>query len=533
MHDRLNDRLKERLNDRLSDRLQPEIGTARRRFCVALAAGTLAGCGGAGGSGGVDAAADTGPALKAAFNLPVGVQVGEPLVLDGSASAIPAGLAAAGALQLQWTATAPDGSALALNDAGTLQPWFVPLQAGSYRVSLRLGVQSNGASASAPVAEQAFDVAAAVAADLATVRSRVRALAATAVDLLPPDATSPLLVVGAPGAPSQIAGSRLLPWSRPEFRSSGRLQATGTVYPDTLFGSNRSVSYAADVRSSNYVDIEFDTDASSFEIFHKGTGFASRLRVAIDGRLAATQALGLPADGGLYLTLVQLPRGAAPGPLRRVRLLMQNPAFGGIRIAASDRVLRPATGTRLRALFFGDSITEGTANETAACSYAVRSAQLLGWRDAWVSGVGATGYLAAPAPKLTLRQRFGTDVRAYAPDVLVLAAGVNDAGLTDTAIAAEAQALFDLIQAELPDTLVFVCGPWGTPARVRSGVNAAIKMAVGSRRNFVFVPNVDEGWLNAGNAGLYIGSDATHPTAAGIEMMAARLAGFIRASVAA
>ena len=126
-------------------------------------------------------------------------------------------------------------------------------------------------------------------------------------------------------------------------------------------------------------------------------------------------------------------------------------------------------------------------------------------------------------------------------DVLVIAAGVNDLTFTDEQIQAEAAALFDEISAALPDTLVFVTGPMATLNRVRGGVNTAIKAAVGTRTNFVWVPNVDEPWLTGtgtvastrgdGNADQYISADITHPTPAGIDYLAGKLAEFVKQAV--
>jgi lysophospholipase L1-like esterase len=93
----------------------------------------------------------------------------------------------------------------------------------------------------------------------------------------------------------------------------------------------------------------------------------------------------------------------------------------------------------------------------------------------------------------------------------------------------------------LPTTLVFVAGPWATSARARPGINTALKNAMGTRSNFIWVPNVDEAWISGsgnvsapngtGNADLYISADATHPTPAGIEFIAGRLAAYIKTSV--
>ncbi|MBL8307008.1 MAG: SGNH/GDSL hydrolase family protein [Rubrivivax sp.] len=503
------------------------------RLGAALAAGWLValllpGCG---GGASPTASASQLEARLAASASPV---VGEPLMLDATASVVPT----TGTLQYAWAVKDPAGETVGLADAAGTRPYFVPATAGTYGIELRITATApSGASAQSPLARLDVAVAASSTPTVAEVRARVRSLAAAASAPEAPDGSAPTIAVGDPGAASRITGSRLLAWTRPEFVYNGDVVQAGSVYPDYLFGANRAVSYSAALRGGTYATIDFSTDATEFEILQKGLGAASNLWVLVDGRLARNAATTLPSDGELYLTRVTFGSKAT----RRVRLVMTSPYFGGIRVGAADSVTRPVPGTRLRAMFLGDSITEGTAGQSARASFAALAAERLGWHEAWISGVGATGYLAAPAPKLTLRQRLATDVIAYKPHVLVIAAGVNDLGFTDAQIEAEAATLFDEIQAALPDTLVFVTGPVATLNRVRGGVNAAIKAAVGTRANFIWVPNVDEPWLTGtgtvsrprgdGNADQYISADITHPTPAGIDYLAGRLADFIKQAV--
>lgn len=451
---------------------------------------------------------------------------GEPVLLDGSASVLPPN----GSVSFSWTVRAPDGSTVALSDAATPRPYFTPTVAGRYGVDLSVtATGDNGASATSPAAHLDVTVAAATPPTLAEVRTRIRSLAASAAASapLPPDGSSPALITVPTGDGSAIAGSRLLPWTRPEFVYAGDVLAAGSVYPDYLFGANRAVDYGSAGRAGNYLTVDFIADASAFEVLQKGRGDASRLFVIVDGRLASENATVMPADGDLHLVLVSFSSKAR----RHVRLLMSNPFFGGVRVGPGDTIERPAAGTRLRTMFLGDSITESAAGQEARGSYAVLAAERLGWSEAWISGVGSTGYLAAPGGKKTLRGRLATDVIAYAPSVLVIAAGVSDTAFTDEQIQAEAAALFDQVEAGLPQTLVFVTGPLATTTRARAGINAAIKAAVGTRANFVWVPNVDEAWLNDANAAQYLSRDATTPTPAGIDYLADRLAAFVRQAV--
>lgn len=503
------------------------------RLGAALAAGLLAalllpGCGGGASS------TTSGSQLEARVAASASPVVGEPLMLDATASNVPG----SGTLVYAWVVKDPAGETVGLADADGTRPYFVPATAGTYGIELRItATATSGASAQSPLARLDVAVAASTTPTATEVRARVRSLASAASAPGDPDGSAPTIAVGDPGAASRIAGSRLVPWTRPEFIYNGDVVQAGAVYPDYLFGTNRAVSVTGTGRGGTYLTVDFVTDASEFEVLQKGLGAASNLWLVVDGRLARTTAATLPSDGALYLTRVTFSSKAS----RRIRLMMPSPHFGGVRIGAADVVSRPVVSTRLRALFLGDSITEGTAGQNARASFAALAGERLGWSESWISGVSATGYLAAPAPKLTLRQRLATDVIAYKPNVLVIAAGVNDLGFTDTQIEAEAAALFDEIQSGLPDTLVFVTGPVATLNRVRGGVNAAIKAAVGTRANFIWVPNVDEPWLTGtgtvsrprgdGNADQYISADITHPTPAGIDYLAGRLADFVKQAV--
>lgn len=501
--------------------------TAWLAASLAAACLALSGCGGASGT-------TQGTQLQAVPKASADPVVGEPVMLDATASVVPT----SGTLVYAWAVKDAAGAEVALSDAASTRPYFVPALAGSYTVELRItATAANGASAQSPLASLQLPVTALATPTADEVRSRIRSLATGAAAPLAPDSSSPTVSVGDPGAASRIGGSRLLPWTRPEFVYNGDLQLAGNVYPNELFGTNRAVSYSASTQGGTYLTVDFVTDAPAFEVMQKGLGAAADLWVIVDGRLARTAAATVPADGNLYLALVNFGSRAT----RHVRLVMPSPYFGGVRVGASDTVTRPAAGTRLRAMFLGDSVVEGPSGQVSRGSFAALAAERLGWKEAWISGVGSTGYLAAPAPKLTLRQRLAADVIARAPQVLVVAAGINDLPRTDAEIQAEATALFDEIQSALPQTLVFVSGPMATLNRVRGGVNAAIKAAVGTRTNFVWVPNVDEPWLTGtgtvasprgdGNADQYISADVTHPTPAGIEYLAGRLADFIRQAV--
>lgn len=343
-------------------------------------------------------------------------------------------------------------------------------------------------------------------------------------------ASPPTITPGANGAATGIAGSALIAWTDARFAYSGNVILAGGAYPDYIFGTNRAVSYSATSLTGNVLFIDFCTDAPVFEIYVKGTGSTSAMKVIVDGELASNTQTSYPADGGLYLTKVDFGSRAQ----RRIRLFCTTPYFGGIRIMPTDTLWAAPKQDRIRAIFIGDSITEGPSGQNAFSSYAAITAQLLGLDDVWVSGVGATGYLAAPAPKLTFRQRLATDVTPFAPQVIVIAGGTNDGGSTDAQVQAECALYFDAITAALPAALVFVLGPWNPRNSARPSLNTAIKTAAAGRPNFYWVSNYEENWISGtgdaaipngtGNSDIVTSTDHTHPTPYGIEYLGRRLA---------
>lgn len=490
-------------------------------WCVAL----LTACGGGGG-------ATPAPPLAISIGGPTTAYVGELVRLDGGASL---GAGASG-VNYQWLIADPTGAPVI-----PTSPWgqyaTVPIDLpGNYTAALSATFTVNGVSTSATA--KVLTLAASYRTPLATATtlSDAKTLAAQGAALLSPDASSPTVTPGVANAGSLIPGSVLIPWDSGLFRYNGRMRLAGTAFPDDQLGSNQAVSYSPFARSGSYLTIDFVTNAASFEVLQKGLG-GSDLRIAVNGRLANTSPVTYPADGNFYLTKVDFGSSAT----RSIRLLAAAPYFGGVRIGASDSLQAPTQSPPLRVIFMGDSITEGPAGQNFPTSYAPLVADVMGWQDAWISGVGSTGYLAAPAPKLTFRQRYADDIKAFGPDILIIAGGLNDASFADADIQTEAGKLFDQIQADLPNTLVYVLGPWGSVSRVRPSLNAAIKAAVGTRPNFTWVPNYDNQWITGsgntgapagdGNADIYISADNSHPTPAGIQYLAGQLEMWLKGQI--
>jgi len=332
---------------------------------------------------------------------------------------------------------------------------------------------------------------------------------------------------------SPIQGRRLVPWNDPAIRYVGRVQQTRDAFPYNLTGTNRAVNYGAGGIFSNKYFAEFQTDARVFEIVYVGTGQPSENRVLVNGRYVQFEAVRGGTDGNTYVSRVTL----SSSELRNIRVETIAANLYGIYVGASDRVIAPESSTTapVRGLIIGDSYTEGASGIAGVSEfevYAAQTARSLGWRDFYQSGVGATGYLATRNGSLKFRDRLSTDVFPFQPEVVVVAGGLND---PFEGLQSEAAATFDAIRAGLPDTPIFVVGPW-TPFGDQSSKAAAIRAAVGSRGNFYYVDNAD--WLTGGgsvgrptgqgNGDTWVGADGTHLTQIGHDGTSMRLVSAIK-----
>lgn len=326
-------------------------------------------------------------------------------------------------------------------------------------------------------------------------------------------------------------------------QDSGMFHFVGAIDAGPDSGANPTVrNYAVNYgafKTSNEYFVEFDTNAPIIEIAYTGDGHDNANRVLVDGRYISTTNTVAPNDGARYVSRVTLPASAA---FRHVRVETLNFSFIGVYLNQGDGIRQPATAP-IRAIIMGDSYTEGGSNVAGVndlSNYAAQTAQLLGWGDFFKSGVAGTGYLSAPGGTLKFRDRLATDVYPFKPEALVIAGGVNDpiVGLQD-----EAKALFDDIQAKLPTTIVFVVGSWDPKQeQFVADKSAAIRAAVGTRPNFYFLDNIGEKWqtgngrVNApngsGNADTFVSADGGHPTQAGHDDLARRLAADIKSIIA-
>lgn len=194
------------------------------------------------------------------------------------------------------------------------------------------------------------------------------------------------------------------------------------------------------------------------------------------------------------------------------------------------------------AVWLGDSLTEG-AQVAEEERFATLTSAAFGWVPV-NRGQGGTGYIAAGSMEVPEHGPFEDRVAAIvadAPEVVVVSGGNNDSGLgaSDEELRAAVTATIQPLREGLPDAAIYVVGPfWPEPSppdavlRVRD-----IVAQVAGEFGVPFVDPLGAEWITEvidgdqpGIRADIIGTDGTHPSAAGHAYIAERLIAELRAA---
>jgi len=337
------------------------------------------------------------------------------------------------------------------------------------------------------------------------------------------------------------------------YLGAGGVQV-GTGTPDSTYvlPTSRYPNTRTNLSSSQAVwTVEFGTDAQIFQLrFNYQT--AGMYRLSIDGRKVTDlmQAVGGTTAGSTHLMTVDL-GSAAP---RVIRFDFYTVPFGGVFLPPGATMWSTVPNGG-RFMVFGDSLSDGSAINTGggAGTWAHRTGRLLGSNDVWDEARGGTGYVTAGS-YATLANRVATDVVAWSPSRLVVWAGYNDNGGSQPAISTAAASLYSTIRSGLPACEVYVIGCWsptGSPGASITNTDATLRAAAAAA-GYPFISPITGAiydstgalvtthgaWITGtgrvgattgtGNADVYIGTDAVHPTDAGHVYLSRRIAAAIR-----
>lgn len=268
--------------------------------------------------------------------------------------------------------------------------------------------------------------------------------------------------------------------------------------------------------------------ANSTKVAFRLLGTTLRYRCIVDGRYVVKAGTLTSVNTGTEYIILDF-------GLKATRTIViegeQSTGFDGVYVATGDTVsLAPQSPFRMLAL--GDSFTASTGAAVFGDGMFPVAAAYLALSDRWLSGVGGTGYVSkgVGSAYYSLPERVSADVTRFrnfgAPDIIFVAAGINDIGLSG--IQAAAVSVYDTIRQLAPRALVFVVGPWDTaapsaPAASYSTTKAAIQTALAGRGGFWFLDPQGQAFTK---------SDGTHPNAAGHLALGQWLATQVRSAVA-
>lgn len=267
------------------------------------------------------------------------------------------------------------------------------------------------------------------------------------------------------------SGTTRIPSDHFNYLGAGGFTTYGTSFPDYTYvkPTNGSNGWTA-----TYC-VEFFFDGATIELIFKGVAGPGFLRVRVDGQLVSATATTLGVAGNDQL----LPLTFASRAVRRITVEATIAPWGGVNVGPNDTIWKSETrGPRV--IVIGDSITNGTgAAAGGVTAWPRKFSQAMGWQDCWASGIGGTGYLN-PGAFVKFRDRIVSDCLAWAPDIIVVAGGINDIGTyTAALIGAESLLLFQQIMTALPGVvLIATSAPWNSGVSSFTASNIACRDAV-------------------------------------------------------
>jgi lysophospholipase L1-like esterase len=203
----------------------------------------------------------------------------------------------------------------------------------------------------------------------------------------------------------------------------------------------------------------------------------------------------------------------------------------------------------VRCIVAGDSFVEGTTADGVPGDVMGLSGLVnhMGWHlgldDVWSSGSGGTGWLRATGNRIALNDRFQRDVIDRAPDLAVIAMGVNDGEQDPGLLRTVVTTWCANFRHALPTSPLIIVAPWSPqgagPLDIRTAIIAGAQ-AENSGKTFVVdpgMPGAEWQWPAPGHQGMPTGvgngdwavdAGGTHPSIAGHAYLGARLANAIK-----
>jgi lysophospholipase L1-like esterase len=197
--------------------------------------------------------------------------------------------------------------------------------------------------------------------------------------------------------------------------------------------------------------------------------------------------------------------------------------------AATSNANAPTTG-RVRALFFGDSLMNGTGSRPSRPVMARVAARQLGW-DITVDAFGGTGYTTGGSrgtPYLDRLSRPGVLSTPY--DVVLLEGGTNDKAADPATMRERTTEAVRYVRSRLPTAKIVLMGAYNPPGRRydarRVTIDAVIR-AVAVEQSLPYFSPISGHWTK-GQGKRFLCADGLHPSTYGYGVMGTHLVTALR-----
>jgi lysophospholipase L1-like esterase len=200
--------------------------------------------------------------------------------------------------------------------------------------------------------------------------------------------------------------------------------------------------------------------------------------------------------------------------------------------AATSIANAPEHGRQVRALFFGDSLMNGTGARPTRPVMARVAGRLLGW-DVTVDAFGGTGYTTGGSRGRPYLERLAERGVLSTPyDVVVLEGGTNDKAADPATMHERTTQAVAYVRSRLPTAQIVLMGaynPMGRRYDARRVTIDAVIRTVAVEQSLPYFSPISGHWTR-GQGAKFLCPDGLHPSTYGYGVMGARLASALRAS---
>jgi lysophospholipase L1-like esterase len=201
--------------------------------------------------------------------------------------------------------------------------------------------------------------------------------------------------------------------------------------------------------------------------------------------------------------------------------------------AAASNATAPSGPHTVRALFFGDSIMNGTGARPTRPVMARVAARALGW-DVTVDAFGGTGYTTGGSRGRPYLERLSTPgVLNPSYDVILLEGGTNDRKADLATMHARTTETVEYVRSRLPKAKIVLMGAFNPRSKRydarRNAIDGVIK-TVAQEQQVPFFSPISGAWTK-GQGARFLCPDGLHPSTYGYGVMGARLTTALRTAL--